>query len=485
MSLFALFGHKNNISVYNTFRLAVTGVPLRHKNLYDMTPPAWTRLDNASLIYPACRTKRYATTFRMSVALNEAVSKEVLGRALEITADRFPSFCYGLDRGFFWWILRRLENKPTLSPAGGMELFDFRKNGGFLFKVAAVGNEIVLDVFHALTDGHGAMTFLLSLTAQYLRMRYGVQIPSSGWILDPDQEPSGSEIEDSFDHFSGIKGELDKETKAYHLGGTAGRHDVHDGVRVSLPVDWIRQKTRGLGCTVTELITAVMLKSLQEVRRVQDPDSALTSLKIEVPVNLRPIFGSVTLRNFSSYVHLGIDVRYGDLPLCDILQEVKRQKQLFAQPGRLTTRVAGNVALEDNPAIRRIPLFIKKPVINYIKTHKGDLYCSQTMSNIGIIDLPEEMRRYVKDVDFILGRPKIRPGAVGCVSYGGRLNLNFARRIVEADFEARFIATMRELGIEAEVRDYQIRSGASTTPVPPTSAPRWARMHLLRRLLLI
>lgn len=455
------------------------------KNLNDMMPPTWTRLDNASLIYPACRTRRYATTFRMSVALNEDISKDILGQALEKTATRFPSFCYGLDRGFFWWILRRLENKPVLSSDGGMELFDFRKNGGFLFKVSAQGNEIILDVFHALTDGHGAMTFLLSLTAEYLRMRYGAQIPSSGWILDPEQDPSYSEMEDSFDHFSGIKGELDKETRAYHLKGTIGRHDVHEGVRVSIPIDQIRQKTKEMGCTVTEFITATMLKSLQEVRRAKDPDSKLTSMKIEVPVNLRPIFGSVTLRNFSSYVHLGIDVRNGDLSFGEIVEEVKRQKKLFAQPGRLTTRVAGNVALEDNPAIRRIPLFIKKPVINYIKTHKGDLYCSQTMSNIGVIDLPEEMRHYVKDVDFILGSPKIRPGAVGCVSYEGRLNLNFARRIVEADFEDRFVASMHELGIDVSVRSYRICSNTPKSRKIPQVAPRWARMHLLRRLLLI
>lgn len=455
------------------------------KHLNDMTPPTWTRLDNASLIYPACRTKRYATTFRMSVALNEEVSKEILGHALEKTAARFPSFCYGLDRGFFWWILRRLENKPVLSSAGGMELFDFRKNGGFLFKVSAESNVIILDVFHVLTDGYGAMTFLLSLTAEYLRMRYGVQIPSSGWILDPEQDPSYSEMEDSFDHFSGIKGELDKETRAYHLSGTIGKHNIHDGVRVSVPIDQVRQKTKELGCTVTELLTAAMLKSLQDVRREKDPGSRLTSMKIEVPVNLRPIFGSVTLRNFSSYVHLGIDVCNGDLSFGDILEEVKRQKRIYAQPGCLTTRVAGNVALEDNPAIRRIPLFIKKPVINYIKTHKGDLYCSQTMSNLGNIDLPEEMRCYVKDVDFILGRPKIRPGAVGCVSYGGRLNLNFARRIVEADFEDRFVATMQELGIEVSARSYRICSDASKGKMLPQISPRWARMHLLRRLLII
>ncbi len=450
-----------------------------------MTPPAWTRLDNASLIYPACRTKRYLTTFRMSVALGEDVSAGILQSALEKTAGRFPSFCYGLDRGFFWWILRRLENKPVLSAPGTMGPFDFRRNGGYLFKVACDGNRIVLDVFHALTDGHGGMTFLLSLTAEYLRMRYGVQVPCSAWVLDPDEEPSRSEIEDSFDHFSGIRGELDKESRAYHLSGTPERDDVFNEFRVSIPVAQMRDKARELGCTVTELITAVMLRSLQEVRREKDPDSRLSSLKIEVPVNLRPIFGSRTLRNFSSYVHLGIDVRGGDLPFSEIIEEVRLQKRLFAQPRRLTTRVAGNVALEDNPAIARIPLFIKKPVINYIKTHKGDLYCSQTMSNIGAIELPEEMQRYVKDIDFILGRPVIRPGAVGCVSYGGMLNLNFSRRFAETDFEEHFVAIVRELGLDAEVRSRRLAPGkASGEPLSQT-APRWARMHLLRRLLLI
>ena len=450
-----------------------------------MTAPAWTRLDNASLIYPACRTRRYATTFRMSVTLDEAVSKEILGQALAKTAGRFPSFCYGLDKGFFWWILRRLENKPVVSPLTPMKPFSFRKNGGYMFKVSADDNKIILDVFHALTDGHGGMTFLLSLTAEYLRLRYGIDIPAAGWILDPNQEPSHTEIEDSFDRFSGVKGELDKETRAFHPAGTAERHDVLNDIRVSLPVSAVQAKARELGCTVTELITAAMLSSLQEVRRAQNPVSGIPYIKVEVPINLRPIFGSNTLRNFSSYVHLGIDVRNGDLPLSEILEEVKLQKKLYAQPRRLTTRVAGNVALEDNPAIKRIPLFIKKPVINFINTHKGDNYCSQTLSNIGVINIPESMRAHVRDIDFILGRSKKRPGACACVSYGDRLNLNFSRRIAERDFEDRFIATLRNLGLDPSVAAFRpSETGEGRNPI--VSIPRrWARMRFLRRLLLI
>ena len=451
-----------------------------------MTAPAWTRLDNASLIYPACRTRRYATTFRIAATLDEDISPYILAQALVKTSKRFPSMRYGLDKGFFWWILRRLENDPALSTDIPMKPFSFRKNGGYMFRVGYNENRIILDVFHVLTDGNGGMTFLLSLTAEYLRMRYGIDIPATPWVLNPEEEPAREELEDSFDRFSGVKGELDKETRAYHVLGTPERHDVLNNMKISFSSDEVKAKAGELGCTVTELLTAVMLKSLQEVRREQNP-RGIADIKVEVPVNLRPIFSSRTLRNFSSYVHLGIDVRNGEIPFAEILEEVKLQKKLFANPRRLTTRVAGNVALEDNLAIRSIPLFIKKPVINFINTHKGDNYCSQTLSNIGNISLPEPMRPHVRDIDFILGRSVKRSGACACLSYGGRLNLNFSRRIAEHDFEDRFIENMRSLGLDSCVKSYR-PSEEYCIPKPNAfNAQRrqLAKMHLLRRLLLV
>ena len=450
-----------------------------------MKAPSWTRLDNASIIYPSCRTRKYATIFRLAVTMDEEVSEAVLGSALINCMKRFPGFRYTLDNGFFWWFLRRLENDPVTTPPFAMRPFSFKKNGGYMFRAGCEGRRIVLDFFHALTDGTGAMTFAMSLTAEYVRLRYCTEVPCRDWVLNLDEEPSPKETEDSFDRFSGTKGSLDKEPRAYHLHGTEEAPGVLNNIRVSLPLDKMQSLAKENDCTLTELITSVMLLSIQEVRSRRPVLGDSPFLKVEVPVNLRPMFNSRTLRNFSSYVHLGIDVRNGGLPFKDILQEVKLQKRLYVNPHRLTTRVAANVALEDNLAIRSIPLFIKKLAINFINSHKGENYCSQTLSNLGNINLPEEMRRHVRDIDFILGRPQKKSGASACVSYGNRLNLNFSRKIVEHGFEDIFIRNLKNMGIDAEIAvstpSDTPRSGIKTPSIPM----RWAKVSVLRTLLLI
>ncbi len=448
-----------------------------------MKAPAWTRLDNASIIYPSCRTRKYATIFRLTVTLDETVSPALLDTALRNTSHRFPGFRYTLDKGLFWWFLRRLENDPKALPLTPMRPFNFRKNGGYLFRTGYEDNRIYLDIFHALTDGTGAMTFLMSTTAEYLRLRYGIDIPAGKWILDPGEEPAKEELEDSFDRFSGTKGSLDKESRAYHIPGREELPGVLNDFLVSVPLPPVRAKADELGCTVTELVAAAMLQSVQEVRRRDNAVGASPFIKIEVPVNLRPVFGSRTLRNFSSYVHLGIDVRNGEMPFRDILEEVKLQKRLYLHPHRLTTRIAANVALEDNLAIRSIPLFIKKPVINFINSHKGDNYCTQTLSNIGAITLPEAMQAHVKNVEFILGRTKKKTGSCACVSYGDRLNIHLTRKIAEHEFEDRFVRILREMGIEGTIRQsVPSRKRKKSETVLPM---QWARVAPLRTLLMI
>jgi len=417
-----------------------------------MIAPLWTRLDNAAIIYPSCRTRRYAAQFRMSVTLDSEVSLRILNQALNNIMPRFPSFSYTLGNGFFWWYLHRLENKPVAGRDNTMNIFSLKDNGGFMFKVGCSGNKITLDIFHALTDGHGAMTFLMSLTAEYLRLKEGIQPEYGGWILNPAEEPSRGEMEDSFDSFSGLKGNLDKETAAWHIPGTSESYEVLHNVRISMPVDAISAKAKEYECTVTELLTALMIAALQDTRNLYCPRKQNPNLRVEVPVDLRPLFDSKTLRNFSSYVHLGINVGRGDYTFKEILTAVHHQKKRYVKEGPLTTRVAANVALEDNIAIRCIPRLIKKPIINLINRLKGDRYCSQTLSNIGNIKLPESVAEYVRDIDFILGRARDRSGACACASFGGRLNMNFTRKITESQFERFFMGRLDAIGIDASVQ---------------------------------
>lgn len=417
-----------------------------------MTVPEWTRLENSAIIYPSCKTRKYAVVYRMSLTLDRIIDPDLLGDALRAVIHRFPSFRFTVKRGLFWWYLQRLENAPELSRSGALQPFDIRSNGGYMFKMSCSGARIDLDVFHALTDGTGAMTFLASVAAEYLKLCGVTPSAYGGWVLDPGDEPMEEEIEDGFDSFSGTKGSLDNEHKAYHIRGTEERPGVLNSLGVSLQLSQLQAKAREYDCTITEFLTALMLVSMQEVRAKDTASGKRPNLRMEVPVNLRPIFGSKTLRNFSSYVYIGLDLSYGEFSLDQAIREVKLQKRLSLQPGRLTRRIAANVQLEDNFAIRCIPLFIKKPVINLINHLKGDNYASYTFSNLGNIELPEGVKEHVVDAHFILGRTRKRSGSCACVSLGDRLNLDFSRKIAEDDFERIFVRRLRELGIWSSVQ---------------------------------
>jgi hypothetical protein len=391
----------------------------------------------------------------MSVTLSEPVDAGVLQKALEATVARIPTFGYTLTGGTFWWYLRRLDKTPRVLPLQQLHQFSISSNGGFLFRISADGRRIVQDIFHVLTDGNGGMTFLLTLTAEYLRLRYGVQPVYGGRILDPSDAPAASELADAFDDFSGKRGSLEQNDPAYHLRGRLLGSKVLRNLRVRIPMAQACEAAKTRGCTVTDLLSASMVYALQEVRRT-DPLRRRSVLKVNVPVDLRRIFGGRTLRNFSSYVMLGVDVRNGEYGFDQILEVVAAQKRLFAMPSQLEPKVAKNVELEDNFAISCIPRVLKKPIIDIINKLKGDRYCSHTLSNLGRIELPEALRPYVCDVDFVLGRQRGNSGASACVGYGDHLVLNMSRRIAERAFEDAFLHQLDALGIDAETDEADI-----------------------------
>ena len=295
---------------------------------FTLSIPARMRIDNAANIYPASLSRNYASLYRMSVTLTEPVDPTLLQQALETVSERIPTFRCGLRSGTFWWHLRRMDKDPEVMPAAPLSRFHFRDNGGFLYKVSAEGCRIVLDVFHALADGTGSETFLLTLAGEYLRLKYGLSISYSGLVLNPAEAPDAAEVEDSFKTvFSGRKGELEKNVPAYHIQGRrlpgAGLRDI----RAVMPMDRVKAVCRRMDCSVTDLLTGLMLDALQKLYRADDDPKKRSVVKVSVPVNLRPRYGSRTVRNFSSYVNLGMDIQSGYLPLEQLVRLVKMQNR--------------------------------------------------------------------------------------------------------------------------------------------------------------
>lgn len=414
----------------------------------------WIKLDNAATIYPATLSKKYAGMFRMSAQLRDTVDKEILSLALNNVIKRFPMYRYQLKQGFFWHYFRFNDNIPIIQDdyRNPLVRINFKQNSNFMFRVRIFNKRISIEYFHSLTDGYGGITFLLTLVAEYIRIKYKAKISYTKNILNPTEYATKEEIEDSFLKYSRGYGEFVKEHAAYHQKGILEPSYKINIISGKIPIDKVKEIAKEYNCTITQFIVSVMIDSFQTIQEQEIKNiKKRKQIKISVPINLRNIYNSNTLRNFSSYVNIGIDPKYGHFSFKEIINEVKSNMSIMTTEKRLNAKITGNVKLAKNIFIRIIPMAIKKHILSLGEKLYGDRYVTSTMSNLGLIEVPKNITKYIDDLGVIIGRPRTNPGAGTCVGYNGNLYITFSRKIRETEFEKLFFRRFVELGIPVEI----------------------------------
>lgn len=416
--------------------------------------PNWIKLDNAATIYPSTLSRDYAAMFRMSVTLKEKVDEKILNTALNNVIKRFPSFSFKLKQGLFWCYFKHIDGTPNIEEDvnNPMLRIDFKKNKGFMFRIRYFDKRIAIDYFHALTDGTGAITFLLTLTGEYLRLKHNIDIKYTDKILNPNDKVNKEEYSDSFKKYARDIGMSDKEATAYHIKGTLLDKNIINIITGTIPIKNIKKECEKYNCSVTQFLASIMILAIQEIQEKDNiPRKKKKSIKISIPVNLRKIYTSTTMRNFSYYVNVGINTKYGHYNLEEIIEEVKGNMNILLNEKRLNANITSNVNLANNYFVRLIPMFIKKHLLSMGERLIGDRYNSTTLSNLGIIDIPGEMSNYIKELGFIIGKARGKPGSCGCVSYKNNLYISFSRKIKESEFERLFFTKLVEMGIPVTI----------------------------------
>lgn len=413
----------------------------------------WLPLDNAAKIYPPAMTEGWNALFRVSVVLSEPVDRQVLKRALLKTTARFPNFAMKLRRGFFWYYLDKLSGAPEIrddvqNPCARMR---FDENGGFAFRVRCYNKRIAVEIFHAITDGGGGLSFLKTLTAEYLTIKYGVSIPREGDILDCTVPASEEELADGFLKHAGPHPISEPACRAYRLNGTPDRDFLHVTTGI-LDADDISARAKALGVTVTEYLSTVLLFAATDWKNAKGGFlQRKRPVKLTIPVNLRKLFGCSTLRNFANYANVGLDTRLGEYSFEEAVQIVHHQLKLETDPHRLAAKVAGNVAIEKNVLMRLVPRMIKNPIMSLAYRIEGDRKSTTCLSNLGLVKLPEAMEPYVERFDFMLGSLIENPVACAAVGYNGKLCVNFTRTIEESFLERAFFTRLVKMGVKVKV----------------------------------
>ena len=424
------------------------------QNLSPARSLRWMRLDNAAKIYPAAKRRNWNNFFRLSATLTETVDTEVLRRALDVTVRRFPSIAVRLRRGAFWYYLEEIPKAPPIQPEKSCPLAHapFHEVRQCAFRVLVYHRRIAVEFFHALTDGTGALIFLKSLLAEYLSQKYGLTIPAEKGVLGRLEEPSEEELEDSFARYAGDVKLSRREATAYHLSGTPEPVGYKDLITMMIPADKLRGCAKGFGVSVTELLCAAMMQAILDLQAEKVPRRAARKpVKVLLPVNLRTLFPSATLRNFASYITPEIDPRMGDCSFDELCQLVHHKMGMENNRRTMRAKFAANVASERSPVLRVMPLFIKNLAMKAVFDTVGECKSCLCLSNLGRVELPEVMTPYVTRLDFIIGVQARAPHNCGVVTWNGTAYINCIRSIREPELELAFYRVLHRLGLPVKV----------------------------------
>ena len=449
---YVLYYLNENMSDFDTIGRFMTRV------LSPVRKLRWMRLDNAAKIYPAAKRRNWTNYFRLSATLTEAVDLNVLRAALDVTVRRFPSIAVRLRRGVFWYYLEEITKAPAIEedksyPLVHVPFDDVRKCA---FRVLVYGSRIAVEFFHAVTDGTGGLIFLKTLVAEYLCQKYKITIPAGNGVLGRLEDPDPEELEDSFLRYAGDITASRAEQTAYHLSGTPEPDGFLNLTTLMLPVDAVKEKAKEFGVSVTEFIAAVMMKAISDLQAEKVPRRMRRKpVKVLLPVNLRGLFPSRTMRNFASYITPEIDPRLGDYSLAEICRIVHYRMGLENDPRMMAAKIATNVASERSAVLRVMPLFVKNIAMKAVFDLVGECKSCLCLSNLGLVKLPEEMAPYVARMDFIIGVQAKAPHNCGVVSWDGTMYINMIRNIREPELESHFYHVLHTLGLPVKVESNQ------------------------------
>ncbi len=355
-----------------------------------------------------------------------------------------------LRTGVFWYYLEQLPEAPEVLPEELYPLnrMTFRSIRKCAFRVLYYRNRMSVELFHSIADGNGGMIFAKTLAAEYVRLRYDCEVENTCGVLNCKEAPKREELEDSFGRYASPVALSRKEDLAYAITGEKEPDRFLHVTTGILDSEAVRALAKSYGATVTVFLAAVMMESIYEIQneKVRNPRRR-KPVKVLIPVNLRKLFESQTLRNFANYITPSIDPRMGEFSFEEMIAVIHHQMGLELNPKRMSAKFTPNVRDENSKVLRVMPLFIKNIAMKIVYNRVGERIASICMSNLGVVDLPEAMKPYVTRIDFILGIQADSPCNCGICSYDGKLHITFTRGIVEAELERRFFTKLRKMGL--------------------------------------
>lgn len=409
----------------------------------------WDKLDNTAHLFPVIAGESMSNVYRISVVLKEDIQQELLQEALEMVLPWFDVFRVRMCYGVFWYYFET-NQKPAPDVKEEYrypcQYISPNRNRNYLFRVNYYKNRINLEVFHVLTDGMGGITFLKELTYQYLRLAHPDLRKKLGDGLCSD---TSLNREDSYlknykkSHKKGYKTE-----RAYLVKGEKLRPLELGVMHGYMPVKSLKKVCNGYGVSINEYLVAAFLWSIyQECLHGMPSKRPISSC---VPVNLRPYFDSITMKNFFVIVSAVFKPEKESYTFEEVVQIVAESLRSQINREHLENLFAYNVSNEKNFILRAVPLFIKSIAMRYVY-HSSALANTTTVTNIGNIQVREEYQEYIEGFRAFLSMSKGQNIKGTICSYRDTLVFTISSSLADVSVQRGFFRRLSEDGIPVKI----------------------------------
>ena len=409
----------------------------------------WDKLDNTANLFPVIVSESVSNVYRISVTLKEDIEPELLQKALNKVLPYFDVFKARMKKGIFWYFFetnRKPAPKVLLENTYPCMYINSYANNEYLFRVTYYQKRINLEVFHVLTDGNGALTFLRELTYQYLRYKYPELMDKCGDTL---RSETSLDKEDSYvKNYKKSAKKGYKTEKAVIIKGEKLPVNNFGIIHGYINLEDIKAVAKKYKVTINQYLLGVLAWAIYtEYLNDQPCESPISAC---VPVNLRPYFGSDTTRNFFAVVSAVFKATKESYTFEEVLMEIAESLNQQITKENLEKLFSYNVSNERNYVLRAVPLFIKNIAMKSV--YKASARANTTtVTNLGIINVAEEYKDYIERFHVVLSMSKGQNIKGSVCTYKDTLVFTFSSAIRETFVQKAFFRKIAEDGIDVAI----------------------------------
>ena len=412
----------------------------------------WYKIDNVAKVFLATVGKRDTRAFRVSCTLTEDIDPVLLQKAVLSAIQDRPQVQVRVRRGIFWHYMEDTDIMPKVVEEHDRicPLLYVPAKAMLHYQVTYYGNRINLDMFHALTDGTGALEFLNIIVLDYLKLKSPGKYDD---VTIHSGASAGDLSQDSYRQFFGNKNlsRSASAAKAYRPSGFKLPYNQLQFFEIHMPTAEIRPRAKELKVSLTSYLGACWMLA---IRDEMPPRKYNIPVTISLPVNLRNYYPSYTARNFFNSVSV-THVFDKDITLEELAVEFDAQLKSQLTEENIKKQMDSFETMEYVAPVRAVPLFIKQLVVRHF-TKKSNKKVSMVFSNLGVQKPPEKISDRIVNYSGFCSTNTMFSTMFG---YKDDLTLGVSSAYINTGVVKNFVRNLSQSGVNIRVYATEVLKG--------------------------